>query len=442
MAKIGIFIPTYQQSKLVKDVLDNELELYCELEFNLYILDSSIDDKTKELIFLYKKKFSNLFYLRFPSNIHPNMRVYHAFQMAKEGLVDCEYLWIRSDAMLCQEFFLRSLVSYLKYDLIVTTPQTENKKGICIVRDVQRFFVEYACQLCLFGGVILNVARMIATADWAYLSRKYLVRQHMNFSHVCFYFEQILKVKNCKILVFDLPERLYYNNPKKKMSSWKKDVFSIWMDYWPKSINNLPAYYKDKLQAIRRLGLCGKDDGIYRFTFLEQLVKEEVLTLKVFDKYRERICRYSGVGENRFKAALHLIPMRDADLYRTEEYKQLLAFVRQFPSLVIYGCGKWALRYVRYFQEQGVIFDKFIVTDDRNIPSVYLEHDVIIRDAYEFKETTGIVLAMRPEYQMDVWPFFCERNMENNVFTWPRNLAAYYVSFVEALKNHKITGMI
>lgn len=442
MTKLSVCIPTYQRPELVKDVIDNELKLYCELGFALYIFDSSIDDKTQNLVEEYQKNFSNLFYFRCPSSLHSNAKVYQIFQMAKEDIIQAEYLWIRSDTMLCHEMFLKALVNYLDYDLIVTAAQGMQKNGIRTVCDYQAFFEEYAWQLCLFGAVILNISRMIKAADWNYLSSKYLLPQHINFSHVCFYFEQILELKDCRILVFDLPESLYHGNPKKTFSTWYSDFFDLWLKRWPDTINALPDYYKNKTYAIRQNGRVGKENGIFNVWYFRQLVKDNIFTHAVFEQYRDRIRQYSGINEEYFMDVLKNVSTDDETVYQTDEYNALLSFARRYSTLVVYGCGKRALRYVRYLQYRKINFDKFIITDKKNVSNFYLGHEVVARDAYEFSDDTGIILALKAEYQLEVFPFFQEKNRANNLFMWPKKLVAYYFSFLDSLKNNEITGKI
>lgn len=442
MVKIGVCIPTYQKPELVADVLCNELALYHNLGFALYVFDSSIDDNTKNIVEQYQEKFDDLFYFRFPDSMHSNEKVYRIFQMASDHIISCEYIWIRSDAMLCHKNFLRELVNYLDYDIIVTASQGIVKKGIRAVQNYQVFFEEYAWQLCLFGAVILNVNRMIRNADWLYLSSKYLVEQHINFSHVCFYFEQILKVKNCRILTIDLPEALYHGNKKKIFSTWYSDFFDLWLVRWPDTINCLPSYYKNKIKAIRLNGVCGKYNGIYNFLYLRHLAKDNIFTIEVFRKYRDRLRKYSGIDENYFKAIVGLVPLPDDEEYLTEEYNKLSEFVCKFPSIVIYGCGRRASRYVRYFIHKNIDFEKFIVTErERNVHS-FMGHEVVSRDDYEFTGRTGVVLALHPEYQIEVMPFFKKHHMMDNLFVWPIQEYTYYFSFLEALKKHWITGYL
>lgn len=85
-----------------------------------------------------KKKYSNLFYCRFSADNHSNEKVYRIFQMAGEE-IDCDYLWVRSDVLLCDKFFLYSLMYYFEkeYDFIFTITQGKEYKQIIETHDKQ-----------------------------------------------------------------------------------------------------------------------------------------------------------------------------------------------------------------------------------------------------------------------------------------------------------------
>lgn len=442
MIKLSVCIPTYQNPELIMDLINNELEQYYDLGIYLYIFDSSVDDRTKTIVENYQKKFDNLFYFRFPSTLHSNKKVYQIFQMAKDNIIPCEYLWIRADNLLCQQDFLRLLLNYLEYDIIVTAPNIINKQGIREVSDYQVFFEEYAWLVCLYGAVILNVERMIKTADWKALSSKYLCQQYINFSHLCFYFEQIIKLNDCKIVVLDLPNQMYYGNPKKKTGSWYKDFFDIWLKRWPDTINCLPDYYQNKEKAIRNFGINEQYFGLYSMHSLKQLVSYHILTTEILEKYHERICLYSGVDEECFRKALSSSSVQDNQEIMPDEYKALLEFISKFSNIVIYGCGKRALRYAQFLQYKNITFDKFIVTDKNKSPSFYCGHDVIGRDECDFRNKMGIILALKPEYQLEVFPFFQEKKLIGNLFAWSGESLLYNFSFSDMLKKHIITGKI
>ena len=80
--------------------------------------------------------------------------------------------------------------------------------------------------------------------------------------------------------------------------------------------------------------------------------------------------------------------------------------------------------------------------EPKNVSNGYLGHEVVARDTYEFSDDVGIILALKPEYQLEVFSFFQEKNRVENLFAWPEKFAAYYFLFLDSLENNEVTGKI
>ena len=67
--KLAICVPTYNNPTFIRDILEGEFSLYSELDYCLYIADSSEDNDTEKIVSCFQKKSSNLFYERFPADM-------------------------------------------------------------------------------------------------------------------------------------------------------------------------------------------------------------------------------------------------------------------------------------------------------------------------------------------------------------------------------------
>lgn len=423
--KLLVCIPTFNNPEFVKEILELEFQWYWNLDISLCIADSSNNDDTQIIVETYKEENDNLCYIRFPTDIQSNDKVYRIYQMVNKEF-DCDYLWIRSDALRADELLLKSLPYYmsLEYDMIVTNYAGNWRRGIWETSDLQLFFKKYAWTCCLYGDVILRSATMLDNADWSYYTNKYLKKERMNFSHVCMYFEQLLNNEiergKASILIMDIASNLYWGTPKKTKSAWHSDIFQIWLEYWPNAIEALPDYYTEKESAIQE---WGKNEIYYSERYLAELEIERILSWEVYVKYKPRIKKYSGVPVERFEKAAKGYWRDNLPQWPTnsEEYIKLDSFCKKYKRIALYGCGRKARRYFEYLSARGVTIVCFLVSDKKKEKNegVFIGHDVINISEFVFEEDIGIVLSLSKEYQEEVYPIIIENHLEKNTFAFP-----------------------
>ena len=423
--RLLVAIPTYNNPDYIKEILDTEFKKYHIRDMALCIADSSEGDGTKELIEEYQKEYDNLYYYRFPSDMPSNVKVYQLYQMTSDELA-CEYFWMRSDALRADPILLNALPYYMSqgYDMILTNYAGDWERGIWQTSDLQKFFQKYAWMCCLYGEAIVNVNSMLKDADWEYLTERYLRVDRLNYSHVCMYCERLLEIQEhtgkAKILIMDITKGLYWGTPKKTRSTWHKDIFLMWLVYWPNAIEALPDYYLNKIDAIR---FWGKNEIYYTDRYLAELELQGILNWNVFLEYKECMEKYSGVPIERFcKAASgeyrDNLPDWPAN---SEEYQKLDAFAKQYKQIAIYGCGRKATRYYAHLKQKGHSIQCFIVSDDKmNENSAELfNHKVVCFSEFSLDCNTGMVLALSRQYQEEVYPQITERNFQDNTFAYP-----------------------
>ena len=438
--KLAICVPTYNNPQYIEDILIDELPLYRDNNIELYILDSSEGRETENLYSKYKGQYTNIHYISFSPDIHSNRKVYQAYQMAGKE-ISCDYIWIRSDATRAAGELLQALPYYLgkEYDFVVTSYEGVYPKGIWETEDPQAIFDEYAWRLCLYGAAILRVDTMLDSVPWGYLEEKYLKEDTINYSHVALYFEQMLRVDNFKGLVMGLPTCLYHLTEKKKKSSWHKDIFKIWLEFWPNTIEALPSFYRNKLAVIRDFGI---NVHYYYMPMLRTLAKEGVLTKEIYAKYEKRIKKYANMPWENFRDAAYGFP-NERDGVGQEAYYwpyEVNLFKMNCNHRYIYGCGKAAKKQAELLIKMQVEWLSFVVTthEEAEQKKEVMGHIVKAVDDLEFTDGSGILLALNDDHQKEVISLLRSKGLLKYVYSY-HGTYAHALRLVETVKAHALS---
>lgn len=415
MSKLAIIIPTYNRAAHIKTILENELDIYYENGYELYIFDSSTEPETEYLVSEYQKRYINLYYFKFPKETHAMYKVFFAFLMCGRT-IDCDYVWLRSDYICTDRLLLNKLKNSLGQgaDLIVLNTLQREELGIVCTDDKVDIFCKYAWVLTWFGATIFNIKRFnqLEGINWGGIEEKYISTECKPFWHVGLYFEFLAKLNNPQILVFNIPDNLFYGNPKKQNSHWEDKFFRYMLESWPKTIYSLPEVYPGKLAAIRSFG----KEAEFTYANLKHLRDIDEFNEDVFDRYREKIIRYSGVELDLFDKVMKNEKCFWAD---GDEYEKLNDFCKNYSKLVIYGAGKKALRYAEYLIYSNIKFEAFVVSQSTKNNDKLLEHDIISIGQYIFDDDTGIILGLNTKNQLEVYTDLKKRNLHNKLFSYP-----------------------
>lgn len=431
--KLAICIPTYQRPDFIDELLSNEISVYQKLAIDVYIIDSSNDDETREVVAQYKKNFTNIFYYKFPAYMHSNAKVYRIFQMTSE-IIKCDYVWVRSDAYRCYLPIMSAIIKWLELelDIYVLHRRPRYKEDFSfIIKDPQELFEQCANTMSLYGATILNVNKMIVPADWNYLSERYLTDDRINFSHVAFYFEMALKTNGFKALVINVPGSMFYPTAKKRIvkSFWYKDSIKMWLHNWPNLIESLPECYASKEYVIK--------DATYEMflpSTLKHMADIGILTDDIYSAYREDIKKYTDIPDGYFADAAGKKEFDILDrnvFYELRECRELLLFVKNFDNIYIYGCGIKGKRYAEYLKAFDVEFEAFVISDNDKASLIgeFLGHKVVGIDGLQLEDDAGIVLGLDAVNQAEVYPVLEKMNLLDNTFSYPDSYA--YIKYVK-----------
>ena len=399
--KLAICIPAYNDYALIKELFEKELDLYTRLDIHVYIYDSSTDDSVAKLTNSNMLSHPNLKYVRFPSDIHSNLKVYKIFEQAdQENFYD--YVWVRTDALRADKLLIQALVNILdaSYDIIVPNAEDICQLGIHEYNDINEFFEKCAWHMTMYGSAILRIKTMLHNTNWSYLTEKYIRPDRINFSHVALYFENLAQINFPRIFHIGMPSFMLQSSSLKKQATWYNSFLKIWLEYWPDTVNALPECYKNKSEAI--LGIA-KYSWIFSKSSVKALKDKNIINSETYEKYKTIWPKVTGLSEEILRTDITLSDDYSYTENKNEEMNNMSDFCRQHPLPAIYGCGKVASTYADYLDNQHIKYLQFIVSDDISDKKLsFRNHSVeCLNQFLKFHMDYPIVLALSSSNQAE-----------------------------------------
>ena len=297
MKKLLISMPTCFRVDLVEEFLRTQMDLYNKYNIDICIYDSNEDDRCEEIVTEYKRKYNNLYYIRLAHNIHSNTKVFKIYQLY--GIKDdYEYVWMMQDAFRITEKELYSILNVLEkdYDIITLGCDDNNYIGNREYFDVREYFRDSTWRITGYGTCIVKTDTMIRNVDWDYLSNKYLQDDCINYSHIGYYFEQLLKISNPQMYFKHIEDDQYYWSELKKNSAWIQDTFEMLCEIWPCLINKLPSIYNIyKEEVIKSLPV---NAVLLTYRNFVTLKKQNIYNNNIYKRYQGKWHLFSEIDEN------------------------------------------------------------------------------------------------------------------------------------------------
>ena len=419
---LAVFVPTYGKSLLIEDLLEGSLDLYAKYRIDLYIYDSSEDDETERITKTYQEKNKNLYYVRLPSDMHSNIKVYRIYQ--KYGWVrDYDYVWLCNDSLRAYEMVIQKLtgiIAVCDYDMLVMHPKTTDALEELVYTDINNFFVDNAWKLTRYGACILKTCTMLNGVDWKYLDGKYMVPDKVNFSHLCYYFEQIITLSDFKAISVFVE---LHGSEMKKYSSWRDSTFLVWLVYYVSAVNALPDVYINKTAAIKQHGLHTQ---IFLRENLLALRKDGILNKDVYKEYKREWATYSGRPLLMF-FLYAMLPIKILSVYEflvvhntIKHYfalRRLERFCKKYEIIYLYGAGRVAKRYLGYLKKMDIRVQGIVVTgtdehSQKKLNGLPIKSIDMLKDW----ENTGIVLGLNQFNALEVNEYLNEKRFTGGMF--------------------------
>ena len=417
---LALCIPTYERSSFVEDFLVNCSAYYVQAGIDIYYYDSSISDETKNVVCGWPDQ-NHIHYVRMPSDLHPNVKVYKIFQgygLKKEY----DFIWLSNDGLQSSQAAIAQIVENLKlsYDVIVPNSADYENIGTKVFTDRDEFMKDCAWRMTLFGAAILNWHTVLNHANWVFYENKFLTMPLVYFAHVGFYFCRIAELDGFCALHLSLPGNYMRLSTLKLSSCWHSDFFYVLCESWVQTIEELPNSYIHKKEGCAKFGdldLLNTNDSFYRF-------KESGLySLKVFLKYRHIWDKVTSQPRRRLLCAA-LLPKGVVSLYYRirEKYilERLKRFCNTYSRIIIYGAGTEGNIYAKFLDKHGIYYDAFCVTHRKQEKTEYLRHPIYeLAELMQNLEGTGFIIAMTENNAKEVVSMLQEKADHAIIFYKP-----------------------
>nr|MCR4744927.1 hypothetical protein [Lachnospiraceae bacterium] len=265
--------------------------------------------------------------------------------------------------------------------------------------DQLTFFKDCCGCMTLYGSVIVKTDSMLSGVDWEKLKKKYNVPDKVYFSHVCFYFERILMLKEFNAKRYSFNSTEIAASFLKISSGWVNDFFKVWLIAWTNSIKSIPEYYdSEKDYVIKHFGMITPQN-------LKTFRRGGYINKKTYDKYADRIENSSMIS----KMELKKICLKPRLLVNFKEkinnilnninvIRRLFIFSRKFDYVYIMGNDRVITNYYKYLELLRIKIRGYIrapyevcITDNRDGYKIFPDKTVNDTNA-------GIVLEMNLKY--------------------------------------------
>lgn len=415
--KIAVCIPTYNRSLVVKEFLNKCLMDYVDLGIDVYFYDSSTNDETKNAVSIWMEKVDGLYYIRIPSNLHANIKVFKIFR--QWGLKNpYDFIWVCGDSLRFNRKALNYILENLtcEYDMVEVNANDAGKLGRKLYDNHNDYFKDCAWHLTLFGAVILNVKTMLADVDWDNYELIYSSKELINFSHVSFYFNKLASKEHFKALHLRLNPSFLEVSVLKEKSGWYDDMFYVMCHGWVQTIKALPGCYKDKKEAMLN---HGRYTLFTPFNFLK-LREERYFNRSIYKQYRSIWNEVCDVPITKLYIIALIPPFMIRYVKKACKYSdtiQLKKFLKKYPKIIIYGAGKKALRYGKKFNEENISYIGYCVTEINDNAGKLLDHPIYrLADIEESLNNVGIILALNPLNAEEVLQVLQSKGLTENIF--------------------------
>lgn len=424
MKKIAICMVTYNRAVIVDDIIKHWLPMIAADVGDIYVYDSSTNNETESLTNELRNLYSNLHYIRIRSDIHSNEKVYQIYK-SEYICKNYKYVWMIPDYYVLSNCVIKEILDDLnkEYDMYMVDIHDVEGVGSRTCEDKNEIFFRYAWALTHYGTMIVNSSSVLNVADWEYFEKKYLVPEHKNFSHVALYFEMMIRIDDFRFYHKSISVIDVYSSKYLGTSRYLNEYFEIWAEYWPSTVYDLPDFYVNKREAIKRLSTYSGNMGSKN---LIQLRKASVLTCKKFWKYVMKwnqvssasrgmffLCTYAPVKwiekiavYNGFKGAFYEL---------CNEIK-LKHFCKKYKIIYLYGAGICAERYVKFLKKNKIDFHGFLVTYQDKTESELLGHPVRVFSSVDISKDVGIIVAVSEKYRKEILSILYKTEAKNNLF--------------------------
>lgn len=283
MKKVAICVPTHNHPEVVGDVLAKSINNYANRDIDVYYLDSSTNSDTQEVIEQYQRGgYKNIYYKKVPPTCGVEEKVLKFFER-EDFSEEYQYIWPVKDRVYFSVDTIDRVLEDIEhdYDVILLGAMPPQGRPDIFTKEyteASTFYRDWAWQATSLDVVLYNVQTMLSDFSVAEFKKKYKQDYNIYWCTIVLLFNELAEKRQVSIKLFRDAALGIYASPLGK-SSWKKETFKIWKDYWISVNLELPSCYDEyKLFVIKDAAslpwIMGSTEELIRLYKIGALSKE------------------------------------------------------------------------------------------------------------------------------------------------------------------------
>lgn len=341
---IALCILTHNHGDVLLETSARYFEVLAKYGVDIYLYDSSEDDKTKNLVMAWGiRGLSNVYYLdcRFIENGDEKLlAVLQGAGLDKEY----DYIWPCKDRIIIKESYLQRIIQALEErpDAIIAASPTDSYTGrIPAFKEVYtnpvELFRDLGATSTSWDSVIFRL-EMLKGIDWDRYEQEYGISKDLPFNQTVTLFARLAELENPKVLFVPVHygERVFH---KSAASGWTPITVQLWGVKWPAAIRRLPALYDAEKEHVIKVEtmhpmIFGSMDTLI---FLKM---KDYLTRENFELIREDFEKMSD-----FPVAYidYLLNEQTTEMLKSllQDYMQSYLDKDYFRAMQLHDANKW-----------------------------------------------------------------------------------------------------
>ncbi|MCY0977112.1 glycosyltransferase [Chryseobacterium wangxinyae] len=292
---LAISIPTYNRAGILSENLAIIIE---ECLFNnvpIYIFDDSSNDDTKNIVEIFKKKYSYIFYTKNKNRLGHDLNCIKSLSTPQQ-----DYIWYLGDSMLIYKNSIGRILSIIQSENSDFISFKEKNRRVDIssknYHRAKNIFVDLAWHLTMTGTTVYRRSSL--------RFENFDIRKFKNFPQLALIFNSFIDNES-KLYWFS--ESLIYGNLSKK-SYWTNNVFEVFFTDLESAYSNFPQNFPQNLidDSVKSHSIKSKLFGYHSFV---KMRINDVLNYKIYCSLKGSFTKYTGIN-NCLLIILSIFPKR------------------------------------------------------------------------------------------------------------------------------------
>lgn len=431
--RIAFCIPTKNRYLCMKELLEYLEDKKDICPMDIFIYDSSDDDKTKEFAGKFEYHGGKITYIDINdyrgniTNQYSAETAVKLYQIYKDfaGSDKYDYVWLSGDSVRFCNQVLERIYSVQKSYLMITIVDkiTNNyNEEMNEIKEKEYMSVETYIKYntvanSLYGAVLINT-EILSKLDWKEVYLWCCDEKICSYVQIKLYSELACKVDDFDAIVLNYDNAITISGFKTDVG-WRKQFLQVTVEGWKNIIEdlNVTADTKDYI-----LNYVYKNINIDK-DYLLRLRVWDVYNKECFEKYKDYITNW--VTETEAIEILD-IPTEELNVWYEAPKKRLDIFCRKHPQILIYGAGQFAKSWYSIFYNLNIDVSGFIVSDKDKNPSEIMK--LPVRTFDEIKNDlndTGIVIGISKEKSAGIKERLLQYISEDAIFDEDWGMVAY-----------------